>query len=117
AQRLRRRFADRRDGFEQGRRQRHRDVGRTWRLRVLRQTASDAKAGGGRIGGAEKGRREMNVGHRTLTAVVAAIGLLSCAVVSGRQTPAEKPWTSYGGHADSSRYFDSKQITKANVQK
>src|SRR5215470_6611541 len=32
------------------------------------------------------------------------------------QSGSEKPWTSYGGHADSSRYFDSKQITKQNVQ-
>jgi quinoprotein glucose dehydrogenase len=32
------------------------------------------------------------------------------------QTGSEKPWTSYGGHADSSRYFDSKNITKQNVQ-
>ena len=32
------------------------------------------------------------------------------------QSGSEKSWTAYGGHADSSRYFDSKNITKQNVQ-
>jgi quinoprotein glucose dehydrogenase len=34
------------------------------------------------------------------------------------QTPSggELSWTAYGGHADSSRYFDSKHITKENVR-
>ena len=49
------------------------------------------------------------LGGLGVAAVVAYTG------VAGRQTVPEKPWTSYGGHADSSRYFDSKHITKANV--
>jgi quinoprotein glucose dehydrogenase len=32
------------------------------------------------------------------------------------QTGSEKAWVAYGGHADSSRYFDSRNITRQNVQ-
>ena len=40
--------------------------------------------------------------------------LVAAAFVS--QTGSEKPWAGYGGHSDSSRYFDSRNITKQNVQ-
>ena len=49
-------------------------------------------------------------------ALFGAAAILCYAGVSGLSAPDEKPWTGYGGHADSSRYFDSKQITKTNVQ-
>src|SRR6266496_2144300 len=39
------------------------------------------------------------------------------AVITGLSAPADLNWISYGGGADSSRYFDSKEITKANVAK
>jgi quinoprotein glucose dehydrogenase len=50
-----------------------------------------------------------------------AIGVLGCAVaagyvaLAGTTVPDEKPWTGYGGTPDSSRFFNSKQITKNNV--
>ena len=53
---------------------------------------------------------------RYTLAVALAFGGLSFAVVSGRQAPGDKAWTTYGGHADSSRFFDSKQINKNNVK-
>jgi len=40
---------------------------------------------------------------------------LGYAGLSGVSAPDEKPWTSYGGSADSSRYFNSKQINRTNV--
>ena len=62
---------------------------------------------------------------RSKTLVSAAFALVA-AVFAGAgaeflsspqaQNGGEKPWIAYGGHADSSRYFDSKQITKDNVQ-
>jgi quinoprotein glucose dehydrogenase len=54
--------------------------------------------------------------------LVLTVFLSTTAFQSSAQTQvggSEKPeitWTSYGGRADSSRYFDSKQITKENVQ-
>ncbi len=56
----------------------------------------------------------MNSRHTIAAAL--ALGALSFVVVSGRQAPGEKAWTAYGGHADSSRFFDSTQITSANVK-
>src|SRR5687768_8074735 len=50
--------------------------------------------------------------------VLAAVTIVSRLVFQSSlqaQTASEKPWTAYGGHADSSRYFDSKHITKQNV--
>jgi quinoprotein glucose dehydrogenase len=50
-----------------------------------------------------------------------AIGVLGCAVaagyvaLAGTTAPDEKPWTAYGGTADSARFFNSKQITRNNV--
>ena len=37
-------------------------------------------------------------------------------VSAGQRRRTRKPWTSYGGSADSSRYFNSKQITKSQRQ-
>ena len=48
-------------------------------------------------------------------AVAAAATIVTGYAALSGQTPTEKSWTAYGGHADSSRYLDSKQITKANV--
>src|SRR5437870_4344658 len=39
------------------------------------------------------------------------------AVITGLSAPADLNWISYGGGVDSSRYFDSKEIDKANVGK
>jgi glucose dehydrogenase len=47
-----------------------------------------------------------------LLAVTTLVGLTAIATFSA---PAELQWTTYGGGADSSRYFSSRQITKANV--
>ena len=45
-----------------------------------------------------------------------AVGVLvELAAIAGLSAPADLNWTSYGGSPDSSRYFNSKQITKANV--
>jgi quinoprotein glucose dehydrogenase len=44
-----------------------------------------------------------------------SLGAFALVVSVARSAPDEKPWTSYGGGADSSRFLDSKQITKANV--
>jgi quinoprotein glucose dehydrogenase len=49
----------------------------------------------------------------TVAAAAIAVGY---AALGGTAAPAEKPWTSYAGSADSSRFFDSKQITKSNVK-
>src|SRR6185295_17321067 len=49
--------------------------------------------------------------------IVVAIGSRSVLQSSLQaQSGSEKPWIAYGGGADSSRYFDSKSITKQNVQ-
>jgi quinoprotein glucose dehydrogenase len=48
--------------------------------------------------------------------IFVSVLLLLTTVMVVSQTTSEKTWTAYGGHADSSRYFDSKTITKQNVQ-
>ena len=47
--------------------------------------------------------------------VVAAAGFTASLMMA--QAAAEKVWTGLGGSADNSRYFDGKQITKANVNR
>ena len=49
-------------------------------------------------------------------AVSALLGLPVVMSLLQAQSSSEKAWIAYGGHADSSRYFDSKNITKQNVQ-
>jgi quinoprotein glucose dehydrogenase len=46
---------------------------------------------------------------------IALAAIASFAAPNLRSASDETPWTAYGGGADSSRFFDSKQITKANV--
>src|SRR5678815_3538454 len=53
---------------------------------------------------------------RRLPAAVATVSRIEVESSLQAQTVREKPWSAYGGHADSSRYFDSKNITKQNVQ-
>jgi len=47
--------------------------------------------------------------------IAIAFVVLSVALLAA-QNGSEKSWTGYGGPADNSRYFDSKNITKQNVQ-
>src|SRR5688572_10358026 len=49
-------------------------------------------------------------------AVVTLVSRMEFQTSLQAQTVIEKPWSAYGGHSDSSRYFDSKHITKENVQ-
>jgi quinoprotein glucose dehydrogenase len=51
---------------------------------------------------------------------ILVFGLLTLVVAAfaqnGQNSISEKPWIGYGGPVDSSRYFDSRNITKQNVQ-
>src|SRR5580765_8476544 len=49
--------------------------------------------------------------------VSAFVGALACvaAVALGRSAPPDQSWVGYAGKADSSRFFDSKQINRSNV--
>ncbi|MCM3881468.1 MAG: PQQ-binding-like beta-propeller repeat protein [Vicinamibacterales bacterium] len=51
------------------------------------------------------------------TSLLAAGAFVALATIAGLSAPADSDWTSYGGTASSSRYWDSKEITKANVGK
>ena len=54
---------------------------------------------------------------RTRVRLLAACAVIALTTIAGLSAPADLSWTTYGGGADSSRYFDSKKITKANVAK
>ena len=47
----------------------------------------------------------------------ACAALAAGAVTMTAQSPADTWWTGYGGGPDNSRYFPSKQITRANVSR
>ena len=49
-----------------------------------------------------------------IAALVLALGYFGPTALSA---PDDKPWISYGGSADSSRYFNSRQIDRDNVAK
>ena len=61
-------------------------------------------------------RKRILVPALLLLAAVATVSRIEVESSLQAQTVREKPWSAYGGHADSSRYFDSKNITKQNVQ-
>ena len=52
--------------------------------------------------------------RRVVSLFVGALGCL-VAVALGRSAPPDQSWVGYAGKADSSRFFDSKQINKSNV--
>jgi quinoprotein glucose dehydrogenase len=52
-----------------------------------------------------------------IASTAALLLVLGYAGLVGLSAPEDKAWTSYGGSADSSRYFNSKQINKHNVAK
>jgi hypothetical protein len=45
--------------------------------------------------------------------ILAAAAAVVLGAIAGSSAPSDMNWISYGGGADSSRYFDSKEITKA----
>jgi quinoprotein glucose dehydrogenase len=49
--------------------------------------------------------------------LLAAGAVITLAALAGLSAQGDLLWTTYGGGPDNSRYFDSKQITKANVGK
>ena len=51
----------------------------------------------------------------TAVRLLAAGAVVALAAIAGLSAPADLNWTTYGGSADSSRFFNFKQITKANV--
>ena len=55
----------------------------------------------------------------SILAVAVGVGVTLATLLSGAglSASADLQWTGYGGSASSSRYFDSKEITKANVGK
>jgi quinoprotein glucose dehydrogenase len=48
---------------------------------------------------------------------LAAAGVVALAAIAGLIAATDLNWIGYGGSVDNSRYFDSKEITKANVAK
>ncbi len=52
-----------------------------------------------------------------VSSMLAAGSVVTLAAIAGLSAAADLNWTSYGGSADSSRYFDSKEINKSNVGK
>src|ERR1700694_3138911 len=54
---------------------------------------------------------------QTPARLLAAAAVIALAAIAGLFAATDLNWTGYGGGADNSRYFDSKEITKANVAK